>query len=265
MKRPMTTIKTQPKKRGNQLEAPAMPEVSNKAEGLAGLKPVNAAVNEPSGSEAVQRDKVPSRPRDPAKNLRGVSAKDGTTKAKIERAALHLFAEHGVDGVSTKQIAAAAGISEGAIYRHFSGKEELARSMMVSIHGRLTEMIAAADEAHETLDEKIKFIVRHYCRIADDDWELFQYHILHLHHFPKLADSPDDSPIGASARLLQTAMDKGEIDQVDPYILSAMALGVVLQAAQAKVFGYVTGPLAARTDLFTHRVLAVLNVHDEGA
>ncbi len=265
MKRPMTTIKTEPKKPGNQTQTPVIPEVSEAAEGLAGLKPVNAPINEPQSSDVAPKAKTSSRPRDPAKNQRGVSAKDGTTKAKIERAALHLFAEHGVDGVSTKQIAGAAGISEGAIYRHFSGKEELARSMMLSIHGRLTEMIVAADEAHETLDEKIKFIVRHYCRIADDDWELFQYHILHLHHFPKLADSPDDSPIGASARLLKTAMDKGEIDPVDPYILSAMALGVVLQAAQAKVFGYVTGPLAARTELFTRRVLAVLNVHDEGA
>ena len=195
---------------------------------------------------------------DKARNLRGVSAKDGTTKAKIERAALHLFAEHGVDGVSTKQIAAAAGISEGAIYRHFSGKEELARSMMLAIHTRLTEMIAAADEAHDTLEEKIKFIVIHYCRIADEDWDLFQYHILHLHHFPRLSDSPEASPIGAGADLLQNAMDRGEIEPVDPYILAAMSLGVVLQAAQAKVFGYVQGPLAARTDLFTRRVLAVV-------
>jgi len=59
---------------------------------------------------------------------------------------------------------------------------------------------------------------------------------------------------------LQKAMDAEEIEPVDPYILAAMSLGVVLQAAQAKVFGYITGPLSARTDLFPRRVLAVLNV-----
>lgn len=231
-------------------------------------RPVDPAPEAAAGLEAVAKPNeamkpVPEvvdvpRPRDKARALRGVSAKDGTTKAKIERAALHLFAEHGVDGVSTKQIAAAAGISEGAIYRHFSGKEELARSMMLAIHGRLTEMILAADAAHEDLDDKIKFIVTHYCRIADEDWDLFQYHILHLHHFPRLSDSPLDSPIGAAAALLEKAMERGEIAPVDPFILAAMALGVVVQAAQAKVFGYITGPLAARTDLFTRRVLAVL-------
>lgn len=243
MKRAMTTIRTKPK------GAPAP---------LSG----SAARDVTSGAKAAQPNKpAPSNPakrRDAAKNLRGISAKDGTTKAKIERAALHLFADHGVDGVSTKQIAAAAGISEGAIYRHFSGKEELARSMMRAIHDRLTELIRIADCNQDGLEAKIQFIVTHYCRIADEDWDLFQYHILHLHHFPKLTDGPDDSPIGAAANLLQKSMDAGEIDPVDPYILAAMALGVVTQAAQAKVFGFIEGPLAARTDLFSKRVMAVL-------
>ncbi len=236
-----------PAKEPETVQAPS--EISS--EGLAAVqKPIKAV----TPSQLTEPKPVP----DKARNLRGVSAKDGTTKAKIERAALHLFAEHGVDGVSTKQIAAAAGISEGAIYRHFSGKEELARSMMVAIHTRLTEMIAAADAAHDGFEDKIKFIVIHYCRIADEDWDLFQYHILHLHHFPKLSDTPLDSPIGAAAALLEKAMHRGEIEPVDPFILAAMSLGVVVQAAQAKVFGYIQGPLAARTDLFTRRVLAVL-------
>lgn len=250
----MTTMRTEKmapfKARANSMPDSPSSRTEGPAAGLTGVEKPNNAMK----ADAVPAPKTPDR----ARNLRGVSAKDGSTKAKIERAALHLFAEHGVDGVSTKQIAAAAGISEGAIYRHFSGKEELARSMMLAIHGRLTEMILAADEAHDTLEDKIKFMVTHYCRIADEDWDLFQYHILHLHHFPRLSETPLDSPIGAAAALLEKAMERGEIEPVDPFILAAMSLGVVLQAAQGKVFGYITGPLAARTDLFTRRVIAVL-------
>ncbi len=256
MKKAMTTMRTQK-------TPPRSPEGFEKTEPVNKIEPESL---EPAGLEMVEKPNREVRaadvdlrvPSDKARNLRGVSAKDGTTKAKIERAALHLFAENGIDGVSTKQIAAAAGISEGAIYRHFSGKEELARTLMLAIHIRLTELILVADESHEALENKIKFIVTHYCRIADEDWDLFQYHILHIHHFPRLSDSPLDSPMGAAAALLQKAMDEGEIEPVDPYILAAMSLGVVLQAAQAKVFGYVKGPLSARTDLFTRRVLGVL-------
>ncbi len=195
--------------------------------------------------------------------LRGVSAADGTTKAKIERAALILFARHGVDGVSTKQIANDAGISEGAIYRHFSGKEDLARDLMRAIHNRLTDMIRLAATDNVTLAEQINFIVRHYCRIADDDWTLFHYHILHLHRFPSLSDGPPDSPISASADLINAAMTRGEIKPADPYLMASMALGVVLQAAQSKVFGYVAEPLSEHTHIFIPAVMAVLTVKEE--
>ncbi len=40
-------------------------------------------------------------------------------------AALPLFAQYGLNGVTTKQVAEAAGVSEALLYRHFAGKDEL--------------------------------------------------------------------------------------------------------------------------------------------
>lgn len=203
--------------------------------------------------------------RDPA---RGVSAIDGTNKAKIERAALWLFSEHGIDGVSTKSIAAEAGVSEGLIYRYFKNKDTLARELMRAIHIRLTEMIMAAASRDEGLADQVSFIVRHYCEIADDDWTLFKYHILHLHHFPSFSESSEGawpaSPHAAAVKLLQKAMDAGEIPKSDAHVLAAMALGVVLQPAQAKVLGAITGPLAALTPIFEKAVWAVLDIKELG-
>ena len=47
-------------------------------------------------------------------------------RPKIERAALKLFVEEGIDAATTREIAMSAGVSEGALYRHYSGKDELA-------------------------------------------------------------------------------------------------------------------------------------------
>lgn len=190
--------------------------------------------------------------------MRGISAVDGSTKARLERAALTLFAAKGIDGVSTKEIAASAGVSEGAIYRHFKSKDELARSLMKAIHMRLTEMINVAAQRRHGLGDQIDFIIRHYCRIADDDWDLFQYHILHLHHFPKLSETQLDSPLGAAADLLKCAIFENEIEHENPFILAAMALGTVQQTAQAKVFGYIEGPLSAHVETFTRAIHGVL-------
>jgi len=46
-------------------------------------------------------------------------------KDKVDEPAVGLFAAHGVDGVSIAEIAAAAGVSQGALYRHHASKEEL--------------------------------------------------------------------------------------------------------------------------------------------
>ena len=196
--------------------------------------------------------------------LRGVSAVDGTNKAKIERAAVWLFAAQGVDGVSTKSIAQQAGVSEGLLYRYFKNKDTLARELMRGIHIRLTEMIMAAAAREEGLADQVSFIVRHYCEIADDDWTLFRYHILHLHHFPSLSDAPagdwPNSPHMAAAKLLQKAMEGGVIPKSDSNVLAAMALGVVLQTAQIKVLGGIEGPLSDHIPLFEKSVFAVLGL-----
>jgi len=47
------------------------------------------------------------------------------TKEKIFDAAVELFAERGYDGVSVRDIAAAVGIKESSIYKHYSCKEEI--------------------------------------------------------------------------------------------------------------------------------------------
>lgn len=195
-----------------------------------------------------------------AAKMRGVSAVDGSTKAKVERAAVILFADHGIDGVSTKRIAHQAGISEGALYRHFASKDALARELMKAIHVRLTDMVRVAAGRKSGLADQIDYIVRYYCKIADDDWALFRYHILHLHNFPNLSDRPEDNPHSAAASLLEKAMRRGEIAKSDPDILAAMALGVVLNPAQAKVLGLMGGPLSAHTDIFTQKVLSVIGL-----
>lgn len=48
-----------------------------------------------------------------------------TTKDQILKEASLLFAEHGYDGVSTRQIAEAANVREGSLRYHFSNKETL--------------------------------------------------------------------------------------------------------------------------------------------
>jgi AcrR family transcriptional regulator len=57
-------------------------------------------------------------------------------KAKVDRVAVELFAAKGVDGVSIAEIAGAAGVSQGALYRHYRSKDELASAKLSAAYLR---------------------------------------------------------------------------------------------------------------------------------
>jgi TetR/AcrR family transcriptional regulator, regulator of cefoperazone and chloramphenicol sensitivity len=50
---------------------------------------------------------------------------DLTARARIRDAALHLFAERGIEGATIRDIAKAAGVSAGLVRHHFGSKDEL--------------------------------------------------------------------------------------------------------------------------------------------
>ena len=198
------------------------------------------------------------------KNGRGVTALSGTTKARVERAALALFCERGVDGVSVKEIAAAANISDGGMYRYFPAKHNLAQSLMLEIHTRLTDMVRAIESEDASFKVKLNLLVTRYCALADDDWQLFTYHLLHLHHFPEMfapkkgRGKPLDSPVTACADMLETAMGEGDIPAGNKELLAGMALGIVVQAGASKVYGRLKGPLSIYAPEFERAVNAIV-------
>ncbi len=179
-------------------------------------------------------------------------------RPKIERAALKLFISEGVDAATTREIADSAGVSEGALYRHYKGKDELALALFMETHNRLSEMMQAAFSQPGSLEEKVRRAVTAYCALADEDWLLFSFHLASLNKFVPHDTRRDDDPVTVVERLIAALMETGEIPRGDPAIVAAMALGVVMQSGLNKIYNRLPGPFSQHADTFTRTIMAIL-------
>lgn len=179
-------------------------------------------------------------------------------RPKIERAALKLFVSEGVDAATTREIADHAGVSEGALYRHYKGKDELALALFMETHDRLSKMLHESLLAEGTIEEKVRRAVTAYCTLADEDWLLFSFHLVSLNRFLPHDTKRDDDPVTILENLLSMMMANGDIPRGDPAVTAAMCLGVVMQAGQNKIYSRLPGPFSQHIDAFTRAILAII-------
>ena len=64
-----------------------------------------------------------------------MTTKRKNRRAEIVEATIRLVARQGVTGASIRQIASEAGVTEGALYRHFESKDELVCEALKRRHG----------------------------------------------------------------------------------------------------------------------------------
>jgi AcrR family transcriptional regulator len=84
----------------------------------------------------------------PMSEQQGVSGKRAAqgraTRGQLIEVATGLFAEHGYEGTSIEAVLTAAGVSRGALYHHFAGKEALFTAVLEAISDRVTAEVTEA-------------------------------------------------------------------------------------------------------------------------
>ena len=167
------------------------------------------------------------------------------TKAKIETSAPKLFAERGVDQTTTRDIAAGAGISEGAIYRHFESKDAMVHELFSANYLRLAGEIDELQGRETGLRRKLAAMVRAFCLLFEEDPDMFRFLLLVQHG--ELQKMPPDvrTPVRVVRSVIEDAIQRGEIPVQDPDVANALVFGTVLQPALFKVYGQIDQPMTA--------------------
>lgn len=93
------------------------------------------------------------------------------TRQLLLRAAAHLFARHGYDGVSLDAVAEEAGFSKGAVYWHFSSKQELLASLLELHCEQRLDQARSMLAVPMSLEERIDQISSIYFTSSSDETE----------------------------------------------------------------------------------------------
>ena len=88
------------------------------------------------------------------------------TRERLRRAGLELFTAQGYRTTTTSDIARHAGVAEGALYRHFPGKQALLNEVYRGAAGWAAERVREADAATGALPEKLAHLANALVRGA---------------------------------------------------------------------------------------------------
>lgn len=91
-----------------------------------------------------------------------------SSRERVLRAALEVFAEHGFEGAGTTEIARRAGVTQPLVHYHFATKELLWREAVAELFARLTALTDGAAAELVDLDpvSRLKVMLRRYVRFS---------------------------------------------------------------------------------------------------
>lgn len=100
---------------------------------------------------------------------RGEHQDAGETRRTIVQVAERLFATYGYRAVTTRQIAEACGITQPALYRHFSDKQDLYVAIITASSTQLHSVLERIMQRHKSVHERLRLIALHMLNATQHD------------------------------------------------------------------------------------------------
>ncbi len=181
-------------------------------------------------------------------------------KGAIERAALELFVERGVDGTSIREIASRAGVTEGALYRHHKSKDDLVRALFFENYHLFAAMIKRVRAAHDGVEDLLPALVEAFFGLYDEDHYVFEFIMLVQHALLDEVKTDEANPVELVSRIVREAIRKRQVPKQDANLTTALLVGLVIQPAVGVRYGRVKRPLVRHAPFVSRACLELLQL-----
>jgi AcrR family transcriptional regulator len=163
---------------------------------------------------------------------------EAETKTRILKAAQQLFSRYGYDGTTTRDLAQAAGVAEGTLFRHFPNKKailvELSTEGWIEI---LTDLLTELSEmsSYKAVEEVMRKRIKH----LSENTDLMRVCFMETQFHPELQERIQrevlDKMMVVSEAFFQTAIDRGIYRPMNPKVIARIFLGMFMVAGFSEV------------------------------
>ena len=192
---------------------------------------------------------------------------EAETKTRILKAAQQLFSRYGYDGTTTRDLAQAAGVAEGTLFRHFPNKKailvELSTEGWIEI---LTDLLTELSEmsSYKAVEEVMRKRIKHLSENTDQLRVCFMETQFHPELQERIQREVLDKMMVVSEAFFQTAIDRGIYRPMNPKVVARIFLGMFMVAGFSEVTVMESNPspqilqdmAVGLSDVFLNGVLA---------
>jgi AcrR family transcriptional regulator len=179
-----------------------------------------------------------------------------TVRGRILASAIQLFVDQGYHVTTIPDIVASSKTSIGAVYHHFSSKEELARELHQQV---IQEFMRQAEESVLPL-ASAKDRIRAYVDLLFSLTEKDSYFVAYLLHARPRVVVDDNltvcsrEGIEVTNHIIADGKAKGELRDEDDRILCGVISGIIMRLVDLRLDGLIVEPLPTLADKTTDSI-----------
>ena len=193
-------------------------------------------------------------------------ARPAIKKQDIENGAIRLFATNGLAGTTIKDIATEAGVTEGALYRHYSGKNEMAREL----YSREAKIFFSGfkpilDDEAKTFPQRMHDVISFIYDYYQENPDRLIFVVLTRQSFPGQAERGASQVFDRDmmiAEYFRKEMERGTTEKDDPLLIMALIRGMILEPIMMHRCGSLNQWPAKYVNEITQACLKVLGSKD---
>ncbi|WP_058830060.1 TetR/AcrR family transcriptional regulator [Paenibacillus polymyxa] len=181
-------------------------------------------------------------------------------KKDILQAAMCLFATKGIDGISVKEIAEAAGVTDAAIYKHFKSKDAMALEVFGQYCNSYTTLIDFYRKQSGSFLSRFHQLVDEVLNMHDED----QYGLLLLSQHHELYVEASQShnvrqPLEALTEFIEQGIQQGELPKQDVQLSGVLTIGAITRLSVSSLEGELPQQLVPFAVEIKQRLTALLS------